>query len=104
MFTLLHSITNLGLFEKHLWSLLATMKNKMVLFPSYCLKLKYPLSFSVSYVQLFTHSMNWELFDKVTTMRNIDDFCFVKEAIMCNCQIIVFHCQQRWMEHKGGYW
>jgi len=32
----------------------ATMKNKMVLRPSYHLQLKYPLPFSVSYVQLVT--------------------------------------------------
>jgi len=29
-------------------------------------------------------------------------FLLCKEAIMCNHQINAFHCQQRWMEHKGA--
>jgi len=29
---------------------------------------------------------------------------YAKEAIMCNHQINAFHCQLRWMEHKGGHW
>jgi len=29
---------------------------------------------------------------------------FPKEAVMFDHQIDRFHCQQRWMEHKGGHW
>ena len=29
---------------------------------------------------------------------------YAKEAITCNHQINAFHCQQRWMEYKGGHW
>ena len=41
---------------------------------------------------------------KVTTMEITDNFRYAKEAIMCNHQINAFHCQHRWMEHKGGHW
>jgi len=41
---------------------------------------------------------------KVATMKSMDNFCYAKEAIMCNHQINAFHCQQRWMDHKGGHW
>ena len=41
---------------------------------------------------------------KVTTMKNMDDFCYAKEAIMWYHQIDTFCYQQRWMEHKGGHW
>jgi len=34
----------------------------------------------------------------------MDDFRYAKEAIMCNHQINAFHCQQRWIKHKGGHW
>jgi len=51
--------------------------------PGYRLKLKYPLSFSVSYVQLLHSSTNQELFEKhscnqVATMKNTDDFSLRK--------------------------
>ena len=29
---------------------------------------------------------------------------YAKEVIMCNHQMSAFHCQQRWMERKGGHW
>jgi len=80
----------------------ATMKNTMVLHPNYHLKLKYPPPFSVSYVWLFTQQCKsrkaplWPLWKIWTISR-----C-TKEAITCSHQINAFHCQQRWMEHKGG--
>jgi len=43
----------------------ATMKIRQCHFPSFCLKLKYPLPFSGSYVQLIIHSStNQKLFEK----------------------------------------
>jgi len=33
-------------------------------------------------------------------MKNMDDFCYAKEAIMYNCQIDTFCCQQRWIDIK----
>ena len=37
----------------------------------------------------------------VITMKILDNFCYKKEAIMCNRTIVAFCCQQRWMEHKS---
>jgi len=36
--------------------------------------------------------------------KNIDDFRYAKGTIKNDRQINAFHCQQRWMEHKGGHW
>jgi len=61
--------------------------------PSYRLKLKYPLPFSVSYVQLVTQQYESKPFEKhlciikVATIKNMDDFHYAKEAIICNHQI-----------------
>ena len=41
---------------------------------------------------------------KETTMKNMDNFHYAKEAIMCTTKSTPFHCQQVWMEHKGGNW
>jgi len=40
----------------------------------------------------------------IVTLKNMDDFRYAKEAIICNHQINAFHCQQRWIEHKGEHW
>jgi len=63
--------------------------------------LKYPFPFSVSYVQLVIQQYKPRTVEvkntsviKVATMKNTDDFHYAKEAIMCNNQIIAFHCQQ----------
>ena len=55
MFTPLHSSMNQELFEKYVCNQIATMlKYDGAMRPCYCLELKYPLSFSVSYFQLVT--------------------------------------------------
>ena len=41
---------------------------------------------------------------KVATVKNTDNFCYAKKAIMCYRQINTFYCQQRCMEHKQGHW
>jgi len=46
---------------------------------------------------------------KIATMKKYgrfawNDFRYAKEVITCNHQINAIHCQQRWMEHKGGLW
>ena len=62
MFTLLHSSTNQELFEKYICNQSSYYKKyNGAACPSYRLKLKYPLPFSVSYVRLVT---NQELFEK----------------------------------------
>ena len=51
-----------------------------------------------SYVQLVTQqyeSMKSTSVIKEATMKNMDDFRYVKEAITYNHQINAFHCQQR---------
>ena len=51
----LHSRTSQELFKKYSVIKVAAMKNTFgAAHPSYCLKLKYPLPFSVSYAQLIT--------------------------------------------------
>jgi len=69
--------------------------------PSYRLKLKYPLTFSVSFfltrytaIQI-KNGLKSTSAIKVETIKNTDDFHYAKEAIMCNHQINAFHCQQR---------
>jgi len=70
---------------------------------SYNLKLKYPLPNSL-------HSRtNQELFEKYLCNQSSHYekygwFLLRKEANMCNHQINTFHCQQRWIKHKGGHW
>ena len=71
--------------------------------PSYCLKLKYPLPSSVSYVYTAVRIKNCLKSTSVATMKNMDNFHWAKEAMTCNHQINAFHHQQRWMEHKGGH-
>ena len=109
MFTPLHSSMNQELFEKYvcIQSSHYTRKYNGTAHPSYRLKLKYPLLFFVSYFQLVSQQYEsrtvWKV-HKVATMKNMDDFHYAVEAIMCNHLINAFHCQQRWMEHKGQYW
>jgi len=38
---------------------------------------------------------------KVAAMKIRTISLYTKEAITCNHSINAFHCQQRWMEHKG---
>ena len=56
MFTLLHSSMNQELFETYVCNYQSSHYEKYddAVLPSYRLKLKYPLPFSVSYVQLVT--------------------------------------------------
>jgi len=96
MFTPLHSSTNQELFEKY--GKVAAMW-KYVTRPSYRLKLKYPLPFSVSLTRYtavqIKNCLKSTSAIKVATMKNTDDFRYAKEAITCNYQINAFHCQQR---------
>jgi len=50
-------------------------------------------------------SLNQELFEKhlCNHGKHYETICYAKESIMCNHQIDDFHCQQRWIEHKGGH-
>jgi len=96
MFTPLHSSTNQGLFEKHVCNHSNHYeKYDDAVRPSYRLKLKYPLPFSVSYsmFDLLHSSTNQEVFEKhlcykssihnilsmkVATTKNTDDFSLCK--------------------------
>ena len=80
--------------------------------PSYIIiwKVQYPLCFVVSYsiFNLLHSSTNQELFEKHLCYQNshydkYTRFPLRREAIMCYPQIDIFHCQQRWMGHKGGH-
>jgi len=85
MFTALHSSMNQELFEKHLCNQSSHYeKYDGAAHPSYRLKLKYPLPFSVSYVWLITlqyesrRCLKSTSVIKVAIMKNVDDFSLRK--------------------------
>jgi len=74
---------------------------------NYHLTRKYPLGFIFSYVQ--PSSTNRQLFEKhlcnlISHYDNYGRFCYERNSSCTYHQINAFHCQQRWMVHKGGYW
>jgi len=58
--------------------------------------------FNLCYTAVWINSCSKSSFViKVATMKNTPMW---KEAITCCHQIDTFHCQQRWMAHKGRHW
>ena len=94
----LHSSTSQELFKKYVCIKVATMKNTDSATRPSCLKLQYPFPFSISYLKLVTqqYCLKSTSVIKVATMKNTNNFCYAKEAIICNHQISTFLCQQRW--------
>jgi len=60
----------------------------------------------LSLLDLLHSSMNQVVFEKhlCNKSSHYENSLRAKEAMTCNHQINAFHCQQRWMEHKGGHW
>ena len=88
---LLSNSANQELFKKYICNQSSHYENTdSATRPSYHLKLKYSLPFSVSYVYIAVRIKNGLKSTCIATMKNTDDFCYTKEAIMCNHQITLF--------------
>ena len=97
IFTPLHSRMNQELFKKDVCNQSSHYeKYDGTVHPSYCLKLKYPLPFSVSYVWLVIHSnTNQEVFEKHLCNKSSHceeswRFLIMEGKYTCNHQINAF--------------
>jgi len=99
MFTLLHSSMNQQLFKKYICNQSSHYENTRYHVPQLSSETKVSIAllyqlFSTRYtaVQIKNCFKSTSVI-KVTTMNNIDDFHYAKEAIKCNQQINALHCQ-----------
>jgi len=107
MFTLLHSSTNQELFEKYVYNQSRHYeKYDGAVYPSYHLKLKYPLPFcqlcSTRYTAVrIKNCLKSTSVIKATAMKSTDDT--QRKPSCATTELTLFTVQQRWMEHKGGH-